>query len=399
MFRKHVGQQLSAYCGDELPREEARRVAEHLLNCRRCRREYEEIKFGAHLAGQLLQDEAPAGLWEEIEARIAATEAATEFPVQKTRGYGTAAQRERLRLSPSIILAGGCAVLLLLIGFYALRHRQIGPADDRQSQVDRPSWAVTRIAGQPKIGDRQMGEKDRLALGEWLATDDSSRAQISVGEIGEVQVEASSRIQLAQAREEEHRLSLARGKLHAFIWAPPKQFYVDTPSAVAVDLGCSYTLEVGEDGKGLLHVTSGWVAFEWEGRESFVPADAECVTRPGLGPGSPYFSDAPADLKNALSTFETTNDDVTVRSRALGAILAGSRKRDALTLWHLLARTGESERGRVYERLSALIPPPPGVSRDGVVGGDRAMLDAWWDKLELGNTDWWRLWKGPLPSK
>ena len=32
-------------------------------------------------------------------------------------------------------------------------------------------------------------------------------------------------------------LALARGKMEAFIWAPPRQFFVDTPSAVAVDLG------------------------------------------------------------------------------------------------------------------------------------------------------------------
>src|SRR4030095_15328631 len=115
-------------------------------------------------------------------------------------------------------------------------------------------------------------ETGRLTTGDWLVTDDESRAQISVGEIGEVKVEPNSRIRLVQARDKEHRLGLARGKMQAFIWAPPGQFYVDTPSAVAVDLGCSYTLEVNDDGLGLLRVTLGWVAFEWEGRESFVPA-------------------------------------------------------------------------------------------------------------------------------
>jgi hypothetical protein len=89
--------------------------------------------------------------------------------------------------------------------------------------------------------------------------------------------------------------------MQAFIWAPPRQFYVDTPSAVAVDLGCAYTLEVGDDGQGLLSVVGGWVAFEWQGRETFVPAMAMCVTRPRLGPGTPYFSDASEDFQNALA--------------------------------------------------------------------------------------------------
>jgi hypothetical protein len=251
------------------------------------------------------------------------------------------------------------------------------------------------LEGKPAIGRQKMGEKGQLAVGQWLVTDSASRAQISVGQIGEVKVEPNSRVRLVEARGDEHRLALTRGKMEAFIWAPPRQFFVDTPSAVAVDLGCSYTLEVNDDGQGLLHVTMGWVAFEWKGVESFVPTGATCVTRPGFGPGTPYFSDASTDFQTALARFDVAGTDTT----ALDVVLSGARERDALTLWHLLARTREGERNRVYDRLAELIPPPPNVTREGVLNGDRAMLDAWWDKLGLGDTDWWRMWKGPLPAE
>ena len=59
-------------------------------------------------------------------------------------------------------------------------------------------------------------------------------------------------------------MSLSKGAIHARIWAPPKQFFVNTPSATAVDLGCEYTLQVDEDGGGLIRVTLGWVSFEGE---------------------------------------------------------------------------------------------------------------------------------------
>jgi hypothetical protein len=174
---------------------------------------------------------------------------------------------------------------------------------------------------------------------------------------------------------------------------------VDTPSAVAVDLGCAYTLEVGEDGQGLLSVVAGWVAFEWQGRESFVPAMAMCVTRPGLGPGTPYFSDASEDFQNALAIFDVAESGSDARGAALQTTLAKSRKRDALTLWHLLARTDGDDRRRVYSRLAELIPPPPQVTPEAVMSGDRAALALWWEKLELGSAEWWRIWKGPVPSQ
>src|SRR5207253_7821011 len=130
----------------------------------------------------------------------------------------------------------------------------------------------------------------------WLETDSSSRAKISVGRIGQVEVDPNTRLRLVQTRLTEHRLALARGRMQARIWAPPRLFFVDTPSAEAVDLGCAYTLAVDDAGGSLLQVTSGYVAFVRDGRESKVPAGAVCVTRPGIGPGTPYFADASEKL-------------------------------------------------------------------------------------------------------
>src|SRR5262249_40923365 len=151
--------------------------------------------------------------------------------------------------------------------------------------------------------------------------------------------------------------------------------------------------------KGLLSVIAGWVAFEWQGRETFVPALAECVTRPQLGPGTPYFNDASEEFQNALAIFDVSQKGSDARSSALQSVLAKSRKRDALTLWHLLARANGDDRLRVYDRLAELIPPPPQVTRDAVTRVDRAALDLWWEKLELGSAEWWRMWKGPVPSQ
>ena len=86
------------------------------------------------------------------------------------------------------------------------------------------------------------------------------------------------------------------------------------------------------------------------------------------------------------------------RTAALNEVLTQARKRDGLTLWHLLTRTDGDERGRVYDRLAELWPPPPHVDRAGVLRGNRVMLDAWWDRLGHGDTRWWRMWKGPLPA-
>jgi len=256
------------------------------------------------------------------------------------------------------------------------------------------SWEVTRLERVP--GGETVAGVERLRVGEWLETGESSSARVKVGAIGQVEIEPRTRLRLVDAGAASHRLALDRGVLHARIWAPPGSFFVDTPSAVAVDLGCEYTLAVDETGAGLLRVSSGWVGFEHGGRESFVPRGAACATRPGRGPGTPYYEDAPEELRRALADVDF--GPAAARPEAVRSVLASARREDAFSLWHLLARLDGADRAAVYDRLVALVPPPDGVTREGALAGDRRMLDRWWEALDLGSAGWWRHWKIDSPG-
>jgi hypothetical protein len=208
--------------------------------------------------------------------------------------------------------------------------------------------------------------------------------------VGEVDIKPNSRLRVIAAHQDEQRLALDHGTIHAVIWAPPTRFVVDTPSAKTVDLGCEYTLSVANDGKGFLTVQTGWVAFQWHNIESFIPAGAACTTRPRHGPDTPHFLDAPESLTKAVAEF-----DLTGRTQALNLALSAARPRDALTLWHLLHRTQGAERAEVFDHFASLVKLPSGVTREGILTGDGKSMDAAWDALNLGDTSWWREWKRP----
>jgi hypothetical protein len=285
---------------------------------------------------------------------------------------------------------GAVAVVLLLVAgaFNVVGSRIAGNAG--------PSWEVARLEGTPRIGWHSLGEKSgpgKLGIGQTLVTDGSSRASITLDETGRVEVDAESRLRLVTNGRGHKRLSLERGTIHAVIWAPPGEFVVDTPSAVAVDLGCVYTLHVDDSGAGLLRTTMGWVGFKLNGHESFIPAGAVCKTRPRIGPGTPYMEDASASFQDALLRFDFESITPVERTALLGTLLAGARKNDAMTLWHLLSRVGDEDRPRVYDRLAALAPPPMGVTREGILRLDRTMLDAWWSSFGFGNIHLWRTYE------
>jgi len=349
MFRRHISRQLAAYRDGRLGGEAMRRADAHLAGCARCRAELEQIQFASGLVERLPVVEAPESIWRSIETAL------DRPPVERVPF-----RIPRLALAAlSLLVVAGAAIY-----WYSARQPKAG-------------WEVVRLDGAPAVGTRPIGAKARIDAGDWLQTDGSSRARIKVGEIGQVEVEPNTRLRLLAARPAEHRLALARGEISASITAPPRLFFVETASSVAVDLGCAYKLQVDDAGFGVLRVTAGWVSLEWSGRESAVPAGAICRSRPRIGPGTPYFDDSSESLQKALAAFDFEN----AGSRALDTILAESRVRDTLTLWHLLSRVDPAERARVYDRIAALAPPPGDVSREKALKLDPETLQRWKDEL------------------
>jgi hypothetical protein len=377
MFSNHVSNLSSAYWHNELAPPESRRVAEHLIGCSRCRAEFEDLKLGARFAEQLKLVSAPESLWAGIAAGVNAD----------------AAPSPRFQFLKPLAIA---ATLALLVGggFLFLRTRRV----DQQ-----PGWQVARLGGAPRIDSESVTDKSRLGVGQWLETDAESRAKLDVANIGNIEIDPNTRVRLLQSRDDEQRLELARGRLSARISAPPKLFFVNTPSGVAEDLGCAYTLEVDDAGNSHLRVTLGWVALQLRERESVVPAGAACVTRPGIGPGTPYYEDASETFRSSLSRFDFPADPSSQAS-ALEIVTREARPRDAMTLFYLLTRVNGRERALVYDRLAELVSPPDGVTREGMLNLNQQMMKRWQEKLGLtwGRSldqtakTWKSVWTGAL---
>lgn len=350
MFSKHVARKLSAYCQGELSEVEVQQIAYHLNGCENCRAELETIKLGIRLAQSLPLKPAPPALAFQLAV-------AANAPKPRSR---------RLWRWGIVVAAS-----VLFIGW--------GWSFWTSSPFSQPKigWEVAQVAGEPKVEGAILKRKGWLGVGEWLETDNDSRAHLKVAEIGYVNLDANSRLQLVTSEESEHRLNLVKGKLSAFILAPPRLFLVDTPSATAVDLGCAYTLEVDEAGNTLLHVTSGWVSLMRQGREMAIPAGMICATRQGKGIGTPFMADASPVFKQALEQLDFSSD---ASGQSLPLLLSEARELDSLTLWHLLTQLEKFSlptRDQIFDRLSALAPPPLGVTRGGILAGDQPMLDLW----------------------
>jgi ferric-dicitrate binding protein FerR (iron transport regulator) len=220
MLTRHVEDLLARYCDGDLPDADRRRVDAHLSTCARCRTALDEIQFSAKLIRQLTIVSAPPSVWDGIERAASASKPPSRISLFVGRVF-----------RPGVRWAIACAAVLALVvtGYWSTR-----------STTSRP-WQVTQATD---------GGTRRMAAGEWVETGGGSQARIIVGQLGTVDVAPQTRVRLGQISDKEYRLMLARGTISAEINAPPRLFIVDTPASAVVDLGCAYTVTVGDDGAG-----------------------------------------------------------------------------------------------------------------------------------------------------
>lgn len=338
MTGRHVSDRLTAFVDGQLASAEASQISAHLAACEPCRRALEHHQFTVAVLRELPLVQAPPRIWTSIE----------------TRHARPAASRVGWIVSPRLAYVAAAVAIFTAVGLWSIARQP------------RP-WDVLRVDS----------GNTRLAAGDWVETPGGSTARLRIGEIGTVDVAAGSRMQLVSAGPEAHRLNLAHGRISAEIVAPPRIFFVETPASTVVDLGCAYTMEVDQEGVGMLRVTGGWAALEWGDRTSLVPAGASAPTRPRLGPGTPSFDDATERLREALLDV----DFGTSSGRALDVILSEARERDTLTLWHLMSRVAVDNRARVFDRIVALTPLPANVERGQVMALEPDAMRRWREEL------------------
>jgi ferric-dicitrate binding protein FerR (iron transport regulator) len=285
------------------------------------------------------------------------------------------APRRRYRI-PLAIAAS--LVLLIALAAFAARFRWRPGA----------AWPIVSVTGAPTINGQAITPDTRLGIGDELRTDARSTAVVEIARVGELAVAPNSTVTLMQTRGGRHRVRLDRGHVSARVWAPPFTFSVHTPAGLASDIGCAFELRY-DGGAGEVRVTSGWVDFDGEDRSSLIPAGALAELR-GENPGTPYYVDATPAFRAAIRAYDHGQG-------AIGPVIAEARPRDAMSLIHLLERAPRDERAPLYDALARAVPPPPGVTREGVLARDLEMLDDWRRSMGLGGVKrWWVYWRDAL---
>ncbi len=356
-----------------LPSGQLAQFEEHMKECSSCSKEYAETANLLEMVNILPKDVTPRhDLWSNIESRISDGRGRIFSFRSLSSGDLSPAGRDIDRKNKylkyaAVSLIAAMILVALLPSIFLDKDTPI------LNKVNIPYWKVTTLQGTSVSGANIMKGVDSLKPGEWLETKDSSRAVLDVPGLGKVTIEPNTKIQFVKSDTGEHRISLEYGTIKADINSKPRTFFVDSRSATAVDLGCSYTYTVQQNGDGVLYVKEGTVALESHGRESIVPAGKFCLAKTDIGPGTPFRENTSAALKEALLKYDFEKGG----EKEVETILKNSKKADVVTLMNLLPRVDDSHKTRVYMVITNFAPPPKNIAGDSIPKINSKELNEW----------------------
>lgn len=223
-----------------------------------------------------------------------------------------------------------------------------------------------------------------LADGDWVRLGKEPDRVLQLGRagqepLGELRLDAGTRLQLVHLRDDEILLNLKYGTIKASVAGSvqPRFFQVDTPSGRCIDLGCRYTLRVRGPGDAYVTVEEGEIEFRLADRDVFVPAGAYCSSDPERGPGTPAFADADPDFRKVLKAFDAESDVDRRNDYVEKMTYAATTDRETLSLWHLLQDPDPRIRKKAERSLMQIAGHPAGE----IKGYTPASVEDWFQHL------------------
>ena len=267
-------------------------------------------------------------------------------------------------------LAAIAAIAMLAILSGIISFRKIPPI------ASRPGWEVAQVEGAPTIGSRSIqgpGAKGKLEVGQLLVTNANSRASITVAEIGEIQVDPDRAFDFCKPAATTNAFSSKRERFtQQFGRRPANSSWTHHPLSPLISVACTRSKSSPTVQAFFAPHSAGWASICKDVILSSRPAPF--VQRAAVSALAHRIFRTRPNLFTARSPNWIRLTDSEARSSALQTILSQARKEDALSLWHLLSRTEGPTRAGLA-RFAALVPPPQGVTRDGVLRLDQQQLD------------------------
>jgi hypothetical protein len=360
---------------------------EHIAGCDNCRSYLQKTESLIKNINSLppetsnLSVQKKNELWNSVESKIDTNKYKKEYPVQTENINDEIDSKNNFFYRFRYIISGIAAVIVLGFIIYGVKNLNLN--NDRLTQQStfglESYWKVSNIQGHSLIGNSTMSSNDSIKEGQWIQTNNDSRAELIVANIGKVIIEPNSKVIFVKGVDGNNRIMVEYGTINTVMNPNSRSFFVEMPTAVATDNGGSYTMTVDSTGDGLVYVRSGKVEIASPNRDAIIPAGSLVLTKRDIGVGTPFSENSSAKFKNALFNYDFGNcNDACVKT-----LLNSAKMSDAVTLVNLIPNVNKEYSDQVYTKLAAFVAPPKTISSDSIPFINEEEINQWIDKIQV----------------
>jgi hypothetical protein len=391
---------LHDFVDETLDEFQKREVESHLRSCTNCFNEYKKIrkffdvlknlpysikppadliqKFSDDLLARSVKEEQKEPVRPETDTRkIEKERKRQEKQLRKARGAG-----RKSFVSKTIMLSditpflstskiNWSRVILILLPLVLLTVIYF----IYDFQKYNSPWKVVTNAGTITINGH-LNHSGKIAQGESLFAQDSSRATIHLPGVGNILVEGNSLLVLTKAKDGDNRVSLTKGTINVVNTSNIPDFEIELKNGSIADRGGEFKLTTDSDGNSKVTVKFGFVEIRRGDETLFLDEGYSCEIKNDFGIGIPYREDSPAEFRDYVKNY-LYSSEITIEK-----IIESAGPKDMLTLLALIPKAPQQKRQLLFQAIANYFPPPSGVTRMGIVKADEAELYLWWQEIE-----------------
>ncbi len=258
-------------------------------------------------------------------------------------------------------------ILILLAAFYVYYDFQ---------KYNSP-WDVQCLKGYAIINGRESSS-GKLEQGESLTADMHSHITLHIPDAGRVELQPNSSVMLEKAKDGDNIVKINYGDVKIISTAAMPSLKINLANSVVIDRAGTFYVSVDNDRNARVKLESGFVEINYNDTTTFVKEGFTCDIKYNYRPGIPSRAEAPDTLKREVEKFDYFNG----KEESVKKIISLAKDYDMLTLLAMIPFVPQQQREMLFQAVVNYFPPPPGVTRLGIVNGNDEMLYKWWEDIE-----------------
>lgn len=238
-------------------------------------------------------------------------------------------------------------------------------------------WDIQCMDGYAIINGR-VNPSGKLEQGESLTADKGSHITVHIPDVGRMELSPNSSIVLEKAKDGDNTVKIIFGNVKVISTAALPSVKIVLPNSFVVDKTGTFSVMLDNNQNTKINVESGFVEIDYKDESVLVKEGFTCEINNKSRPGTPLRKDAPDSLKHEVEKFNYYNGG----KESVEKIISMAKEADMLTLLAIIPLASHEQREMLFQAVVNYFPPPLGVTRLGIVNGDKEMLYKWWEDIE-----------------